>query len=610
MSLFSSFRPQQSPPDPSAVAELTTGKELLNHHQPLAEPHLRQAIVLGLINGGCLLLQAWILAWIINQVVFEHAARSELAWWLWPLLLLFIARAVLARAAEHRAFRAAAGVKLALRDRVYRHIQAAGPAWLAGQHSGALAEDLIKGIESLEGYYARFLPAMTLTALLPLAIVLVVLPIDWLSGLVMLLTAPLIPVFMILIGQRVEALNQQQWQTLARMGAHFLDTIQGLTTLKLFNASRREAQVIAQISDDYRQTTMAVLRVAFLTSAVLEFFATIGIAIVAVFIGFRLYQVNLPLPALFHPPEISFLSGFFILLLAPEFYLPLRNLGSHYHGRMEAVAAANRLLTILQTPLPPTVTTPQRLSATDALHIRFDQVQFAYEPGRLALAGVSFELPPNERIALIGPSGSGKSTIAQLLLGFIRPDSGQILVNDQPLTELEINDWRRQLAWLPQRPQLFQGTLLDNIRLGIPGASLDAVALAAKRARADEFIDRLPQGYDTQVGERGAGLSGGQIQRIALARAFLRQARLVILDEATASLDPASEALVQTGIEALAQGRTLLIIAHRLATVRQADRIIVLANGQVAEQGRHEELIAQDGYYRRMVEIGHGTQNI
>ena len=586
-----------------SVAGLTSARALLDEQRPLSAHWLRLAVGLGVGNAVLLIVQAGLLARIIDAVTFGGAGLAAVARWLWPLLALFLVRAALVWASEQSAFRAAAQVKTALRDRAYRRIQAAGPAWLAGQRSGALAEDLTRGIEAVEGYYARYLPAMSLTVLIPLAILIVVLPLDWLSALIMLLTAPLIPVFMILIGSGVERLNQQQWKQLARMGAHFLDVIQGITTLKLFNASRREADVIARISDDYRASTMRVLRVAFLTSAVLELFSTLGIAIVAVFIGFRLYQLDLPVPELLAPPEIGFLTGFFVLLLVPEFYLPLRNLGTHYHARMEAVAAAERLLTVLETPVAEGTAGGRRLPAGSPLRVRFEDVHHRYEPGRPSLAGVHFEIGPGERVALVGPSGAGKSTVANLLLGFIEPTQGRITADGVDLRALELADWRRQLAWLPQRPRLFQGTLADNIRLGAPDASLAEIRTAAAHAHAAEFIEALTQGYDTPVRERGAGLSGGQIQRVALARAFLRDARLVILDEATASLDPASEALVQRAVDRLARERAMLIIAHRLSTVRNADRILVIDGGRIVEAGAHDELIARDGHYRRMVQL-------
>jgi ATP-binding cassette subfamily C protein CydD len=580
-----------------------SARDLLNAQKPRATRWLRLTVALGLGGGVLMILQAWLLARIIDTVAFADAGLAQVQGWLWWLPGIFLLRAGISWGSEQTAFRAAAAVKLALRDRVVRHMQALGPAWLAGQRSGALSEDLTRGIDGLQDYYARFLPAMSLTLLIPVAILLVVFPLDWLSGLVMLVTAPLIPLFMILIGQSVESVNQRQWKQLARMGAHFLDVIQGLTTLKLFNASRREAEVIARISDDYRHSTMQVLRLAFLTSAVLEFFSTLGIAIVAVFIGFRLYQLDLPLPDLFAPPEVSFFTGFFVLLLAPEFYLPLRSLGTHYHGRMEAIAAAERLAAILNTPLPKGPSAPAPLPQDARLAVRFDDVHFRYEAGREALAGVSFDIAPGERVALVGPSGAGKTTVASLLLGFVRPTQGRILIDGQDLNDLDLDDWRRRLAWVPQNPRLFAGSIRDNIRLGQPDAGDAAVRTAARQAFAAEFIEALPGGYDTPVGERGAGLSGGQIQRIALARAFLRDARLVVLDEATASLDPASEAAVQQAVDALSVGRSMLVIAHRLSTVREADRILVIDGGRIVEQGSHAELTARDGPYRRMVRL-------
>jgi ATP-binding cassette subfamily C protein CydD len=573
----------------------------LDNLKPLAGAYLPLAIALGAGGGLLLIVQAWLLAKVVDGAIFGGAGLAQVQPWLWSLLVIYLARAVLAWLAERTAFRGAARVKVALRDRVFRHIQALGPSYLSGERSGALVESLVKGIEDLEPYYARFLPARALTALVPSAILMVVFPLDWLSGLVLLVTAPLIPFFMILIGKGAEALNQRQWRGLARMSGRFLDVIQGLPTLKVFNASRREAEAIARVSQDYRHRTMQILRVAFLSSAVLELIASLSIAIVAVLIGFRLYRLDLPLPDALGVPEIGFFTGFFVLLLAPEFFSPLRNLGTHYHGRMEAIAAAERLMEVLDTPVPQGNQGTATLPREAPLHIRLEGVRFAYAPGREALRGLNLELRPGERVALVGASGAGKTTLVNLLLGFLSPDTGRILVDGLDLATIDLADWRRHLAWIPQNPRLFLGTLLDNIRLGAPDADMDAVRTAARRARAADFIEALPQGYESLVGERGQGLSGGQIQRVALARAFLRGAPLVILDEPTASLDPASEVLVQEGVDDLAQGRTMLVIAHRLKTVRGADRILVLDAGQVVEEGGHAGLMAADGPYRRMV---------
>ncbi|UOG91595.1 MAG: thiol reductant ABC exporter subunit CydD [Candidatus Thiothrix sulfatifontis] len=549
---------------------------------------LKAAVAIGLTSGLLLIAQAWLLANVVNAVVFAEAALADVMPSLWGLLALFLLRAGLAWASEQAAFHAAVQVKLAIRAQLYQQVQQLGPAWLTGERSGDLLNTLSDGVEALEAYYARYIPAMSLMALVPLAILVFVLANDWLSAVVMLVTAPLIPVFMILIGKGTEKRNQQQWQQLARMSAHFLDVIQGLTTLKLFNASRREAQVVAQISDQYRQSTMSVLRVAFLSSFALEFFATVSIAIVAVLIGFRLFW-----------GEMDFLYGFFVLLLAPEFYLPLRNMGTQYHARMAAIGAAEKMVEVLEEKgrkKGEVMCVPELRTHSLVLQ----NLSFTYPDARTALSNLSLDIHPNETLAIVGASGAGKTTLINLLMGFLQPQSGQILIGNTPLTAISPEVWRKQLAWLPQKPQLFPGTVADNIRLGNPTATLAQVQAAAEQAYAAEFIVKLPHGYDTLIGEAGQGLSGGQVQRIALARAFLKDAPLVILDEATANLDRASETLVQAGVERLAQGRTLVMIAHRLRTVQAADRIVVLDQGQVSAIGTHAELLENSPLYRQM----------
>jgi len=572
-----------------AEGSKTTQRWLRNQGR-LARHSILLAAGLGVLGGVLLIPQAWLLAHAVNAVVLEHAQLAQILPWLWPMPAIFVARFVVTYASARVAIRAATVVKEDVRARLVRHLQALGPTYLHPRHSGDLAVTAVDGIEALEAYYARYLPQMALVSLMPLALLVFVFPQDWLSGLVLLVSAPLIPLFMVLIGGRAEQLNQRQWRKFARMAAHFLDALQGLTTLKLFNASKREAQLIARISEEYRVSTMAVLRVAFLSALVLEFFATVSIALVAVLIGFRLLH-----------GEMGFQAGFFVLLLAPEFYLPLRTLGTHYHARMEAIGAAERIVDIPDTPLPLSASANKRPPLRNELEIRFEDVHYAYEPGREALRGVDFVLATQRVTALVGPSGAGKSSVLNLLLGFIQPQRGRVLIDGHDLIQLDPDYWLRHVAWVPQRPHLFQGSILDNIRMGDAGIGMEAVRAAARAAHADEFIDRLPHGYDTAVGEYGQNLSGGQVQRLVLARAFLKDAPLVLMDEATASLDPETEALVTRAIAHLAQDRTVLVIAHRLRTVRGAERIVVLDNGRVVEQGTHEALMRGGARYARMV---------
>ncbi|MEZ5538099.1 MAG: thiol reductant ABC exporter subunit CydD [Thiolinea sp.] len=593
---------------------------------------LRFSIAAGFVSGLLLIAQAWLLAKVVNGVVFQQAVLADVMPFMWGLLFIFLCRAGLNWLAEQTAFKAALQVKLFLRQKLYQHIQQLGPAWLSQQRSGELVNTLSDGIEALEGYYARYLPAMSLMLWVPLAILVFVAGSDWLSALIMLGTAPLIPAFMILIGKGAEKYNQQQWRTLARMSAHFLDVIQGLTTLKLFNASRQEAQLVAEISDRYRQQTMKVLRIAFLSAFMLEFLATVSIALVAVLIGFRLFW-----------GEMDFFYGFFVLLLAPEFYLPLRNMGTQYHARMEAIGAAEKMVEILNSegssPIPnpddskgriksqiPSVspfTKGSALQQSQAViegspplqkgeqggfcsdpqnNIHLKNLNYTYPDGRQALNNVNLTIHAGETLALVGSSGAGKSTLVNILLGFLLPERGQVMIGNDDLGDIELTEWRKQLAWVPQKPQLFSGTVADNIRLGQPDAEMSEVVTAAKQAGATEFIAALPEGYDTVIGEAGRGLSGGQVQRLALARAFLRDAPLVILDEATAHLDAETEQVLQAAIDQLASTRTVIMIAHRLHTVERADRIVVLEQGRVLAAGSHAELLESSPDYRQMLQ--------
>jgi ATP-binding cassette subfamily C protein CydCD len=559
---------------------------------------LAATIGLGLAAGVLSVLVARYLSQIIGQVFLRGAGLVSvhlLLAWLFAILLL---RALLALASERAANAIALDVKIGLRRRLFEHLLALGPAYTRQEHTGELANTALEGVEALDAYFSQYLPQLVLAALVPLTFLLFVFPLDWVSAVVLLVTAPLIPLFMILIGNLAQNLTRRQWRALSRMSAYFLDVLQGLTTLKILGRSRAQIGVIDQVSERFRQTTMSVLRVTFLSALVLEVVSTLSTAVVAVEIGLRLLY-----------NQLTFEQAFFILLLAPEFYLPLRLLGTRFHAGMAGVSAARRIFDILETqPSSKTASLPVAAEPpSPASHpIRFEAVDFTYGDERSALHGVTFTLQPGGKTALVGPSGSGKSTLADLLLGFLTPQAGTIRVGDRSLAEIPREAWRSQVAWVPQRPYLFQDSVAANIRLARPEASLAEVKQAARLAHAHDFIQALPQGYATPIGERGARLSAGQRQRLALARAFLKDAPLLVLDEATNNLDPESEALIQGALERLLDGRTALIIAHRLSTVAAADQILVLERGRVVESGTHANLLAQSGLYRRLLAASQG----
>ncbi len=563
----------------------------------LAQTNLVLTIVLGYAAFGVVVVQAFYLSRIINQVFLEGQSLFSHDKGVWQLLLILfglsLLRAGLVWSSQVTAQRVAGQIKNHLRERLTTHLFTLGPTYTQGERSGELTNTAIEGIEALDAYFSQYIPQLAMSVLIPVTMLMVVFPLDFISGLVLLLTAPLIPIFMILIGSWAETLTNRQWISLSRMSAHFLDVLQGLTTLKLLGRSRQQIETIALISDRFRQTTMEVLRVAFLSALVLELVSTLSTAIVAVEIGLRLLYGHL-----------AFEQAFFVLILAPEFYLPLRQLGTRFHAGLSGVTAIRRIFEILETASANKKA--QFLQKTELLFplktIHFDNVHYVYDDGtRPALKSVSFTIDLGQKIAVVGPSGAGKSTLVQLLLRFIEPQQGHILVNGLPLNDFELSAWRAQVAWLPQQPYLFHVSVIENLRLANPKATMEQVRWATHQANATTFIEALPQGYDTIIGERGARLSGGQAQRLALARAFLKDAPFLILDESTANLDPEQESQIQAAMKQLLHGRTALIIAHRLKTIYQADQILVMSAGQIIERGTHDGLLQQRGLYHRLV---------
>lgn len=536
---------------------------------------LYSSIGLSMLDGVLLVAQAWMVASILHQLVFHGGEIGEYSTYLYTLPFVFMLRALLNWFAKQHLFRATEQLKQRLRHELIQKISSNGPLYVGNHGTGKLAHIIGDGIEALGQYFSSYLPAKHIMVLLPLVIMIAVAPFDRVSMAVMLITAPLIPFFMILISKHTQEKNQSQWQRMARMSGYFLDRLQGVVTLKLFGASKREADAIERISDAYRRDTIAVLRVAFLSSLVLEFLATLSIAMIAVFIGFRLLW-----------GEMELLHGLFILLLAPEFYLPLRQMGTQYHAKMDAVAAAEQIAAAWEENTPANAPSRNAEAKHTLPTIRLEDVCLEYpdEKGQLrtALNGLTLDVASGETLALIGPSGGGKSSILNLVLGFAHASSGEIAINDTPLSQLPIELWRKQIAWMPQQPHVFHGTIAENITLAKADATLDEIRTAARSAFIDNEIMSLPHGYDTHIGERGTGLSGGQIRRIALARAFLRNASLILLDEPTASLDRKSEQLVMQSLETLCQNRTVIMVAHRLEILGIADRVVRIQDGKNA----------------------------
>ena len=558
-------------------------------------------VALGWLGGLAVIAQAFFLSQIIHALFIDARPRESLAGDFAAFAGAVLLRAASAWLKEISAFSAGERVRTQVRLRLLDRVTARGPAFTRGERTGALTSALLEQVEGLQDFYALYLPQLALVVLLPLTIAAVVFPLSWAAAGLLLATAPLIPVFTILVGMGAENVSQRHFQALARMSAHFLDVLQGMATLKLFGRSREESERIARRSADFRRRTMSVLRVAFISSAVLEFFASLSIALAAVYLGMS-YLGYFSFGTYGRPLVLA--DGLFILLLAPEFFLPLRDLGAHYHVRAQALAAADSIRMLLEAPLMGLSGGTKRPTGGRAFQIQCRDLHLSYESGRRpVLAGADLDLSAGRHTVLVGGSGAGKSTLLHLLLGFIRPDQGEILVNGDPLNELDPGWWRRQIGWIGQDPVLFHGTLRDNLRVARPHAADADILAAARAAGILSFADRLPQGLDTLVGERGLGLSRGEAQRVAMGRVFLKDAPVLLLDEPFAGLDADTERRVREAIELHGAGRTVLTVTHRLTGVQSADQIAVLEDGRIAQSGHPDDLQAADGPFRRLTEL-------
>lgn len=518
-------------------------------------------IFLSITTGILTIIQAWILAHLINQVTTHQTITTYSKHYFVGLALIIIGRALTTGFREKTAFETARKIKSAIRSLLFDTLFQQQPDTVNKKKAGALATTIIENVEALHDFYSDYLPQMTIIILLPLIILVLVFMQNWVAGTILLITAPLIPLFMALIGMGVEALNQKQFKSLSRISGHFLDMLQGLTTLSLYHRAQAQLSTIEQKSDTYRIKTMQVLKVAFLSSAVLELFSTVSIAIVAVYLGLGLLHIiHFGLPKTF----ISLQSAFFILLLAPEFFVPLRQLGTFYHARAEAIAAVTDLVKFTEeysndknTAIPPRKKLTAPISA-----IILSDISFRYPNKKDLFTHLSFRANTGECIAITGDSGTGKSTLLKLICLLQYPTQGSLLVNDINLSTLDTEWWRQQVSLLTQNPYLFHATICDNIRLAKPKASLEEIQQAASRAGVLSFTDHFPDKLNTIIGEQNIGLSGGQAQRVALARAYLKNAPILLLDEPTAHLDQENKQVIINALEQWQNQKIILIATH------------------------------------------------
>ncbi|MCO5188988.1 MAG: thiol reductant ABC exporter subunit CydD [Anaerolineae bacterium] len=559
------------------------------------------AIGCGVAAALLLMGQAVLLSEAINRVFLGDAGRTDVTSLFVFMLILLFGRTALIWIADVINQRAASHLKRDLREQLSEHILRLGPAYTVGERSGELVHTAISGVENLDEYTTQYVPARILAVIVPVLVFLAILVIDPWTSLVLLFAGPMLILVMALIGTQTKAISERRFEEMNWMSAFFLDILQGLPTLKLYGRSQEQTDSIRQISEQYGNTTMDILRTAFQTSLVMEWAATAATAMVALEVSLRLMNGALP-----------FNQALAVLLLTPEFFLQLRQMALKYHAGTAGKTAADQIFSILDTPVenrpisPSTNSHPQRtpLSGDICLH----NISLAYAEGkRPALNGISLTIPQGQTVALVGKTGAGKSSVAHLLLRFVEPDAGVISVGGLQITTVSADAWRSQIAWVPQNPHLFHGSVAENLRLARPHATQAELIAASQAAHAHDFIQALPQGYDTAIGEQGVRLSGGQRQRLAIARAYLKDAPFLILDEATANLDADSEALVRNSLARLTQGRTVLIIAHRLHMVADADEIVLLENGRILEHGNHQTLLAQRGPYHALTQAYAGS---
>ncbi|MFA0076582.1 cysteine/glutathione ABC transporter permease/ATP-binding protein CydD [Vibrio artabrorum] len=575
----------------------------LKQQSKLAKRWLMIAISLGVLSSVFLIAQAALLASILHQLIIENVDKSELVGHFIGLAFSVVGRAGCTWGREIAGYRCGEQVRIYIRQLILNKLRELGPAYIKGKPAGTWATLLLEQVEDMQDFFSRYLPQMSLSVMVPFIILVVVFPVNWAAGLIFLITAPLVPLFMALVGMKAADANRKNFKALQRLSGHFYDRLQSMTTIRLFDRTSSETEVLKGASEVFRTRTMDVLKIAFLSSAVLEFFTSISIAMTAVYFGFTyIGELNFG----HYGAGITLFAGLFILILAPEFYQPLRDLGTFYHAKQQAVGAAESIVEFLETDITKVKSGNTPLDSDQGVGIVAQDLKVISPEGIQLVGPVSFALNTHQSTALVGPSGAGKTSLINAILGFM-PYEGSLKINGIELRDLDLASWRKTISWVGQNPLLLHGTIRDNVTLGKHDITDQVVENALEQSFANEFVNE--HGLNYMISDRSGGLSVGQSQRLALARAMIQDGQFWLLDEPTASLDTRSEQLVMRGINSNIENRTALLVTHQLAPLQSVDNILVMRDGRLVEQGHYSQLSTAGGLFEEMLNANLAQQD-
>lgn len=575
----------------------------LKQQSKLAKRWLMIAIGLGVLSSVFLIAQAALLASILHQLIIENVDKSELVSHFAGLALSVVGRAGCTWGREIAGYRCGEQIRVYIRQLILDKLRELGPAYIKGKPAGTWATLLLEQVEDMQDFFSRYLPQMSLSVMIPFIILVVVFPVNWAAGLIFLITAPLVPMFMALVGMKAADANRKNFKALQRLSGHFYDRLQSMTTIRLFDRTSSETEVLKGASEVFRTRTMDVLKIAFLSSAVLEFFTSISIAMTAVYFGFTyIGELNFG----HYGAGITLFAGLFILILAPEFYQPLRDLGTFYHAKQQAVGAAESIVEFLETDITKVKSGNTRLDSAQGINIEATDLKVLSPEGVQLVGPISFALNTRQSTALVGPSGAGKTSLINAILGFM-PYEGSLRINGIELRDLDLASWRKTISWVGQNPLLLHGSIRDNVTLGKHDITDQVVENALEQSFASEFVNE--HGLDYMISDRSGGLSVGQSQRLALARAMIQDGQFWLLDEPTASLDTRSEQLVMKGINSNIESRTALLVTHQLAPLKSVDNILVMRDGGLVEQGHYSQLSTAGGLFEEMLNANLAQQD-